>query len=43
MHSAAGEGAAVALSIRRYLEAAMIDDPDDMVPVQVGGHERVAQ
>jgi thioredoxin reductase (NADPH) len=41
--SAAGEGAAVALSIRRYLEAAMIDDPDDMVPVQVGGHERVAQ
>ena len=41
--SAAGEGAAVALSIRRYLEAAMIDDPDDMAPVQVGGHERVAQ
>jgi len=41
--SAAGEGAAVALSIRRYLEAAMIDDPDEMVPVQVGGHERVAQ
>ena len=41
--SAAGEGAAVALAIRRYLEAAMIDDPDDMVPVQVGGHERVAQ
>ena len=41
--SAAGEGAAVALSIRRYLEAAMIDDPDDLVPVQVGGHERVAQ
>jgi thioredoxin reductase (NADPH) len=41
--SAAGEGAAVALSIRRYLEAAMIDDPDDLVPVQVGGHEKVAQ
>ena len=41
--SAAGEGAAVALSIRRYLEAAMIDDPDEIVPVQVGGHERVAQ
>ena len=41
--SAAGEGAAVALSIRRYLEAAMIDDPDDTVPVQVSGHERVAQ
>ena len=41
--SAAGEGAAVALSIRRYLEAAMIDDPDDMVTVQVSGHERVAQ
>jgi thioredoxin reductase (NADPH) len=41
--SAAGEGAAVALSIRRYLEAAMIDEPDDLVPVQVGGHERVAQ
>src|SRR3954467_12410747 len=41
--SAAGEGAAVALSIRRYLEAAMIDDPDDLTPVQVGGHEKVAQ
>lgn len=41
--SAAGEGAAVALSIRRYLENAMIDDPDDLVPVQVGGHETVAQ
>jgi thioredoxin reductase (NADPH) len=41
--SAAGEGAAVALSIRRYLEAAMIDDPDDVVPVQVGGREKVAQ
>jgi thioredoxin reductase (NADPH) len=40
--SAAGEGAAVALSIRRYLEAAMIDDPDEMVPVQVGGRETVA-
>jgi thioredoxin reductase (NADPH) len=41
--SAAGEGAAVALSIRRYLESAMIDDPDDVVPVQVGGREKVAQ
>jgi thioredoxin reductase (NADPH) len=41
--SAAGEGAAVALSIRRYLEAAMIDDPDDLAPVQVGGRETVAQ
>jgi len=41
--SAAGEGAAVALSIRRYLEAAMIDDPDDLTPVQVGGREKVAQ
>jgi thioredoxin reductase (NADPH) len=41
--SAAGEGAAVALSIRRYLEAAMVDDPDDLVPVQVGGRETVAQ
>jgi thioredoxin reductase (NADPH) len=40
--SAAGEGAAVALSIRRYLEAAMIDDPDELVPVQVGGRETVA-
>jgi thioredoxin reductase (NADPH) len=41
--SAAGEGAAVALSIRRYLEAAMIDDPDDEVPVQVSGRETVSQ
>jgi thioredoxin reductase (NADPH) len=41
--SAAGEGAAVALSIRRYLSAAMVDDPDDLVPVQVGGRETVAQ
>jgi len=41
--SAAGEGAAVALSIRRYLEAAMIDDPDEVAPVQVGGREKVAQ
>jgi thioredoxin reductase (NADPH) len=41
--SAAGEGAAVALSIRRYLEAAMLDRPDDLEPVQVGGRETVAQ
>ena len=41
--SAAGEGAAVALSIRRDLEAAMIDDPDEVVPVQVGGREKMAQ
>ena len=40
--SAAGEGAAVALSIRRYLESAMLDEPDDVVPVQVGGRETVA-
>src|SRR4051794_6944375 len=40
--SAAGEGAAVALSIRRYLESAMLDEPDDRVPVQVGGRETVA-
>jgi thioredoxin reductase (NADPH) len=40
--SAAGEGAAVALSIRRYLESAMLDVPDDLVPVQVGGRETVA-
>jgi thioredoxin reductase (NADPH) len=40
--SAAGEGAAVALSIRRYLESAMLDEPDDLVPVQVGGREKVA-
>jgi thioredoxin reductase (NADPH) len=40
--SAAGEGAAVALSIRRYLEAAMIDEPDEL-PVHVTGREKVAQ
>jgi len=40
--SAAGEGAAVALSIRRYLEAAMLDEPDELVPVQVAGRESVA-
>jgi thioredoxin reductase (NADPH) len=40
--SAAGEGAAVALSIRRHLEAAMLDEPDELVPVQVGGRETVA-
>jgi thioredoxin reductase (NADPH) len=40
--SAAGEGAAVALSIRRYLSSAMIDEPDELVPVQVGGRETVA-
>ena len=41
--SAAGEGAAVALSIRRYLEAAKVDDPDALTPVQVSGRETVAQ
>jgi thioredoxin reductase (NADPH) len=41
--SAAGEGAAVALSIRRYLENAMLDEPEAAVPVQVGGRETVAQ
>jgi thioredoxin reductase (NADPH) len=40
--SAAGEGAAVALSIRRYLDSAMIDHVDHVVPVQVSGRERVA-
>jgi thioredoxin reductase (NADPH) len=40
--SAAGEGAAVALSIRRHLEGAMLDDPDAMIPVEVGGRETVA-
>jgi thioredoxin reductase (NADPH) len=40
--SAAGEGAAVALSIRRHLEGAMLDDPDAMTPVEVGGRETVA-
>lgn len=41
--SAAGEGAAVALSIRRHLEAAMLDEPAELTPVQVGGRETVAQ
>jgi thioredoxin reductase (NADPH) len=41
--SAAGEGAAAALSIRRHLETAMIDDPDKLVAVQVSGRETVAQ
>ena len=41
--SAAGEGAGVALSIRRHLDTAMIDDPDEMEPVQVSGREKVAQ
>lgn len=41
--SAAGEGAAVALSIPRYLETARHDLGAERVPVQVGGHERVAQ
>jgi thioredoxin reductase (NADPH) len=41
--SAAGEGAAVALSIRRHLETAEAGDADDMTPVAVGGRERVAQ
>lgn len=40
--SAAGEGAAVALSIRRFLESAGIDDDAHMAPVPVGGRERVA-
>src|SRR3954454_18078430 len=40
--SAAGEGAAVALSIRRHLETAELGDPEDMEPVRVGGRERVA-
>ena len=40
--SAAGEGAAVALSIRRHLEAAMLDAPDDLPPVAVSGRETVA-
>jgi thioredoxin reductase (NADPH) len=40
--SAAGEGAAVALSIRRYLESALLDEEDDPEPVRVGGHETVA-
>jgi thioredoxin reductase (NADPH) len=41
--SAAGEGAAVALSIRRFLESAMLDKPDDAVAVEVGGRETVAE
>jgi thioredoxin reductase (NADPH) len=40
--SAAGEGAAVALSIRRHLETAELGDPEDVSPVSVGGRERVA-
>jgi thioredoxin reductase (NADPH) len=41
--SAAGEGAGAALAIRRYLESAMLDDPDEREPVHVGGRETVAQ
>ena len=41
--SAAGEGAAAALSIRRHLNAPQIDDPDTLEPVEVGGRETVAQ
>ena len=41
--SAAGEGAAVALSIRRHLESAELGDPESVEPVRVGGRERVAQ
>jgi thioredoxin reductase (NADPH) len=41
--SAAGEGAGAALAIRRYLETAMFDEPDEVVPVAVGGRESVAQ
>jgi thioredoxin reductase (NADPH) len=40
--SAAGEGAAVALSIRRHLESAELGNPEDVQPVRVGGRERVA-
>jgi thioredoxin reductase (NADPH) len=40
--SAAGEGAAVALSIRRYLETALRDEPSERPPVEVGGRETVA-
>jgi len=39
--SAAGEGAAAALAVRRYLETAMLDEPD-VEEVKVGGHETVA-
>jgi thioredoxin reductase (NADPH) len=41
--SAAGEGAAVALSMRRFLEAAMLEGPESQEPVAVGGRETVAQ
>jgi thioredoxin reductase (NADPH) len=41
--SAAGEGAGVALSIRRYLESAMLDDDETAEPVRVSGREKVAQ
>jgi hypothetical protein len=41
--SAAGEGAAVALSIRRHLSEAWIDDPDALEPVEVSGRETVAE
>jgi thioredoxin reductase (NADPH) len=40
--SAAGEGAAVALSIRRHLEGTTIDDADALTPIEVGGRETVA-
>jgi len=40
--SAAGEGAAAALAIRRFLESQMLDEPEVEVPVQVGGRETVA-
>ncbi|MDQ1694994.1 MAG: thioredoxin reductase [Frankiaceae bacterium] len=41
--SAAGEGAAVALSMRRFLESAMLEGPESRQPVAVGGRETVAQ
>jgi thioredoxin reductase (NADPH) len=41
--SAAGEGAAVALSMRRFLESAMLEGPESQQPVAVGGRETVAQ
>jgi thioredoxin reductase (NADPH) len=41
--SAAGEGAAVALSIRRHLESMQFGDPEAAEPVAVGGRERVAE
>ena len=40
--SAAGEGAAVALSIRRYLEAAMLDEAEEDKVIDVSGRETVA-